>query len=75
MQSATLRRNVLLAVLMGAIALLGAVTVAPATTNAGTRVPGHDSNRYDQDGNGIPDAGVYVVGAYTALYAYDESGA
>ena len=39
-----------------------------------TRVPGHQKAKYDQDGNGIPDAGVEVTGVYTALYAYDATG-
>lgn len=37
-------------------------------------VPGHDKDRNDQDGNGIPDAGVYVNGHYTSVYAYDDNG-
>ena len=28
----------------------------------------------DSDGNGIPDAGIYVTGHYTSLYAYDGNG-
>jgi|GEM_PF-3284790 len=39
-----------------------------------TTVPGHSSPRYDQDGNGFPDAGVYVNGHYTSVYAYDANG-
>lgn len=39
-----------------------------------TRVPGHQKDRYDQDGNGFPDEGVYVNGHYTSLYAYDANG-
>lgn len=38
---------------------------------AGTKVPGHDKDKYDQDDNGIPDAGVYVNGHYYSVYAYD----
>lgn len=30
--------------------------------------------RYDVDHNGFPDAGVYVSGHYTSLYAYDADG-
>jgi len=41
---------------------------------AGTRVPGHNNARYDVDGNGISDAGVYVNGHYTSVYAYDDNG-
>jgi len=39
---------------------------------AGTSVPGH--NRWDSDGNGIPDEGVTVNGHYTSVYAYDMAG-
>jgi len=39
--------------------------------HAGTRVPGHESPRYDQDNNGISDDGVFVNGHYTSIYAYD----
>ena len=57
---------------LAAIALLvmSFVTVAQA---AGTSVPGHA--RYDKDGNGYPDAGRYVNGHYTSVYAYDDTGA
>lgn len=37
-----------------------------------TLVPGHA--RYDQDNNGYPDAGKYVNGHYTSVYAYDSAG-
>lgn len=57
---------VVLVVLIGGIAL------------AGTMVPGFqkrvDSGFLDEDGNGIPDEGVTVVGKYTSLYAYDAGG-
>ena len=39
-----------------------------------TTVPGHQRSRYDSDGNGYPDAGVSVTGAYTSVYAYDAYG-
>jgi hypothetical protein len=32
-------------------------------------------HKWDQDGNGFPDAGVVVNGHYTSLYAVDASGA
>ena len=32
---------------------------------AGTAVPGHDKDRYDDDANGYPDAGVTTDGADT----------
>jgi hypothetical protein len=40
----------------------------------GTSVPGHSVSRVDSDNNGIPDAGTYVNGHYTSVYAYDDSG-
>lgn len=42
--------------------------------DAQTTVRGHQKARYDQNGNGVPDAGVYVVGKYSMLYAYDQVG-
>lgn len=39
-----------------------------------TTVPGHQTSRYDADGNGYPDAGVTVTGVYTSVYAYDGTG-
>lgn len=50
------------------------LTVFATTASASTRVPGHDSDRYDQDTNGYSDAGQYINGHYTALYAYDANG-
>lgn len=41
---------------------------------ARTQVPGHQKDRYDRDGNGFTDAGVYVNGHYTSVYAYDAAG-
>lgn len=52
---------------------LAAVLLTAGVAQAGTLVPGHDG-RFDKDGNGYPDAGVYVNGHYTSLYAYDASG-
>ena len=45
-----------------------------AVASAATTVPGHSRDRQDQDGNGIPDAGVFVNGHYTSVYAYDDAG-
>lgn len=42
--------------------------------DAQTTVRGHQKARSDRNGNGIPDAGVFVVGKYESLYAYDQSG-
>lgn len=39
-----------------------------------TIVPGHQNDRNDADGNGIPDEGVVVNGHYTSVYAYDAAG-
>lgn len=36
-----------------------------------TVVPGHQKDRYDQDGNGIPDEDVTVNGHYTSVFAYE----
>lgn len=45
---------------------------------AATTVPGHakkvDNGTIDADHNGYPDAGIYVNGHYTSLYAYDANG-
>lgn len=55
----------------GVVAVAAVVAMAvPAA--AGTAVPGHQ-DRYDSDDNGYPDAGAYVNGHYTALYAYDAN--
>jgi len=58
-------------VIIGMTLVLVGLLVVPAT--AATTVPGH-TDRYDRDGNGIPDAGVYVNGHYTSVYAYDAAG-
>jgi|GEM_PF-1262346 len=62
--------------------VIGAVFIGAAgpTLFAGTMVPGSEKkmakekNGIDADQNGIPDAGVYVNGHYTSIYAYDNSG-
>lgn len=41
---------------------------------AKTTVPGHSGSRTDKDNNGYSDAGVFVNGHYTSLYAYDANG-
>ena len=46
----------------------------PECPQDSTTAPGFCHNRYDQDNNGYPDAGVTVTGAYTSLYAYDATG-
>lgn len=58
------------------LALFIALACALAPLFAGsTAVPGHQPNqRTDKDGNGIPDAGVYVVGHYYSVYEYDAAG-
>ncbi len=45
-----------------------------SVVSAGTTVPGHEKDRNDVDENGYPDAGVYVNGHYTSVYAYDAIG-
>ncbi len=45
----------------------------PATVFAASTANGNPS-KWDQDGNDIPDAGVYVTGHYTSVYAYDNDG-
>lgn len=57
-----------------AMAALVGLAGSSETVSAETKVRGHQSARYDQDGNGIPDAGVKVNGHYTSVYAYDASG-
>ncbi len=70
--SGRLRSGAVLAVIAMTVLAVGASTgVASADS---TRVKGHQGDRYDQDGNGFPDAGVYVNGHYTSTYAYDASG-
>lgn len=62
------------AVMAAGLALVVAAFGGPGLAEADTRVPGHTSARYDRDSNGFPDAGVYVNGHYTSVYAYDASG-
>ncbi len=45
--------------------------ISAGAVSAGTKVPGHDKDKYDQDNNGFPDEGVTVNGHYKSLYAYD----
>ncbi len=55
------------------VLVLGA-TVALSSNDgvvAETRVPGHQSDRYDNDGDGFPDEGVIVNGKYTSVFAYE----
>lgn len=63
-----------------AVLLFGvfAISISPALadcTGTTTQVRGHcKDDRYDKDRNGYPDAGVYVNGHYTSVYAYDAVG-
>jgi hypothetical protein len=41
--------------------------------DASTTIPGHQKDKYDSDGNGIPHRGVVVNGHYTSVYAYDTT--
>lgn len=45
---------------------------APVSPRFGTTVG--NATRYDADGNGYPDAGVFVSGHYTSVWAYDANG-
>lgn len=58
--------------LMLGLAIL-CVSLMPAPVSAQTTVPGH-AKKSDKNGNGISDAGVFVNGHYTSLYAYDGLG-
>lgn len=57
-----------------AATLLSIAVVAASASARPTTVPGHTGSRTDADGNGISDAGVFVNGHYTSVYAYDENG-
>lgn len=63
-----------LALAVAACADAGPDPLAPDAAMARTQVPGHQHARYDRDGNGFPDAGVYVNGHYRSTYAYDAAG-
>jgi len=54
------------------IVLSLALVGVPVVWADSTVVPGH--NKWDQDNNGYPDAGVAVNGHYTSIYAYDDNG-
>ncbi|MDP2328701.1 MAG: hypothetical protein Q8M79_11535 [Dehalococcoidia bacterium] len=70
-----MRRASAFMMVLAVLVIAGVAGAAPAgTAEAGTRVPGHEQARYDRDGNGYPDAGVYVNGHYTSVYAYDAGG-
>lgn len=70
-----MRRASAFMMVLAVLVIAGVAGAAPTgTAEAGTRVPGHEKARYDQDGNGYPDAGVYVNGHYTSVYAYDAGG-
>lgn len=61
--------------LISGLALAAICSLPAGSAFAGsTQVPGQQGSRTDVDDNGYPDAGVYVTGHYTALYAYDASG-
>ncbi len=60
-------------VLLTTVAALIFVAIAASALAGPTVVPGQQ-DRYDQDQNGIPDAGIYVTGKYTSLYVYDANG-
>jgi hypothetical protein len=68
-------RSVKILGILFVIALLAmSISVIEAKPSCpGTVVPGQ-CNKSDADNNGYPDAGVYVVGHYTSVYAYDNNG-
>jgi hypothetical protein len=55
------------------ISLLFLLAVPLCAMGDSTTVPGH-TDRWDEDNNGYPDAGVEVVGHYISFYAYDDYG-
>jgi hypothetical protein len=63
---------------VAAAAMTACVVASASPAVAGTTVPGHDPenkpSKVDTDGNGAPDAGVFVNGRYDSLYAYDGNG-
>lgn len=63
-----LKRSAMVMALVVAM-VLSTIGVASAST----AVPGHQGSRYDTDENGYTDAGKYVTGVYTSLYAYDAN--
>ncbi|MEK7638686.1 MAG: hypothetical protein AAB388_00850 [Patescibacteria group bacterium] len=57
--------------LYAAIATLLLLVATSVTEASTTVVPGHE--RFDADHNGHPDAGQFVNGHYTSVYAYDDA--
>lgn len=55
------------------LALSTSSIAAKPSCPGGTTVPGQCA-KSDADNNGYPDAGVYVSGHYTSVYAYDNNG-
>lgn len=58
-------------IIFGTIFLVLALVIVAPTMAASTRVPGFDKPKYDQDENGYTDAGVFVNGHYTSVFAYE----
>lgn len=56
------------------LSILFVLTLGGVPSSAATTVPGHTGGRTDKDNNGISDAGVFVNGHYTSVYAYDNNG-
>ncbi|HEU4320634.1 MAG TPA: hypothetical protein VFS66_11185 [Acidimicrobiia bacterium] len=59
--------------LIALAAIVVAFALAVPAHASNTRVPGHQHDRYDSDGNGYSDEGVKVTGKYESLYAYDDN--
>ncbi|MEQ6903760.1 hypothetical protein [Nocardioides sp. YIM 152588] len=64
-------RNIAIAAATATLAVTG---IAGTASAAPTTTPGQSKAKYDQDGNGVPDAGVYVTGSYKSYYGEDANG-
>lgn len=58
---------------MASLSMLVSIDAGAKAEKSGTAVPGH-SRTSDSNDNGSPDAGVWVNGHYTSVYAYDANG-
>jgi hypothetical protein len=62
-----------LIVVLSLVSTTAAFAGKPDCEDPNTRVPGFCGDKFDEDNNGITDAGVFVVGHYLSLYAYDTT--
>jgi hypothetical protein len=65
---------VLLTLVVALVSTSAAFAAKPDCDPNATTAPAFCKDKYDQDDNGYTDAGVYVTGHYTSLYAYDANG-